>query len=234
MVLPQIRAHLAAAADQCPLTTAIETFPISEDGLLGYELVPDRDTHTYLILGCNAERRPVLRTTSYGVPRPGAVELIAVDGQLLSRGERATRYHVEPRDYLLQTLAEGAELAVTRLAALFPASGRTSYALSEKLQGFEQALGVAYYRLARWDPCIYFFGVPNEAELGFGLTGADGEEGALALQRPDLWTLTWNASPEAIRETWTFSVDSTVRRDAGAHTRSRDRRKRNRRASDGG
>lgn len=202
--------------------------------MLGYELVPDRDTHTYLILGCNVARKPVLRTTSYGVGRTGGVELIAVDGQLLSRGERAMRYHVEPRDYLLPTLAAGAELAVTRLGALFPESGPASYGWSEKLQGFERALGIAYCRLARWDPSIHFFGVPNEAELGFGLTGPDGEEGVLTLRRPDLWTLTWNAAREAIRETWTFTVDSAVDDGAGGRPRSRDRRRHNRRATDGG
>jgi hypothetical protein len=85
-LLPLIRRHLFAAASRRPLATALHLVPIVEDGLFGYELIPDRETHTYPILGCNAEGEPALRKTSYGVGTPDALQLVAVNGRVLSRG----------------------------------------------------------------------------------------------------------------------------------------------------
>ena|SRR5204863_6711708 len=48
-LLPLIRSHLVAVASECPLGTALDLVPIAEDGLFGYELVPDGEAHTYLI-----------------------------------------------------------------------------------------------------------------------------------------------------------------------------------------
>jgi hypothetical protein len=66
-VLPLISGHVVAAASRHPFGTALELWPIVEDGLFGYELVSDRETHTYLIMACNAMGEPVLRRTSYSV-----------------------------------------------------------------------------------------------------------------------------------------------------------------------
>ena len=95
-ILPHVRSHLVAAADGPARATAVEVLllPICEDGLLGYELVPDRETHTYVILGRNLQGEPVLRTTSYGSRRSGRAELVTVNGHLLSRAQRASRYSV--------------------------------------------------------------------------------------------------------------------------------------------
>ena len=84
-----IRAHLLAAAVARPPTCAIDLLPIVEEGLFGYELVPDRETHTYLIVGSNAEGKPFLRQTTYGVGASGALRLAAVNGHHVSRSERA-------------------------------------------------------------------------------------------------------------------------------------------------
>ena len=58
-LLPLLRSHLIAAASRYPLATgmALDLLPIVEDGLFGYELVPDRDAHTYVTIGCNATGR---------------------------------------------------------------------------------------------------------------------------------------------------------------------------------
>ena len=47
-LLPQLRSEFAAAAALNPLPSglALDLMAISEDGLFGYELVPDRATHT--------------------------------------------------------------------------------------------------------------------------------------------------------------------------------------------
>ncbi len=64
-LLPLLRSHLIATASGYPLPTglALDLLPIVEDGLFGYELVPDRKTHTYVTIGCNAQGEPVLRQT---------------------------------------------------------------------------------------------------------------------------------------------------------------------------
>ena len=110
---------------------------------------------------------------------------------------------------------------------------------------FDKALSVAHSHLLRWDPFIQFFGLPDEAQMGFELIGAGGEHGELTFQQPDIWTLRWSAPPEVINETWSLPWDDL---DAGrdqaegdldltdrpAHTRrGKERRKtRGRRATD--
>src|SRR5438046_7860225 len=94
-------------------------FPIVEDGLFGYELVPDCETHTYLILGCNAQNEAVLRKTSYGVGDPDALQLAAVNGHVLSRSERAARYGAQRRDSLYPNWLAAAESAWAQLRILF-------------------------------------------------------------------------------------------------------------------
>ena len=98
--LPLLRSRLVAGAAAFPLPVglALDLLPIVEDGLFGYELVPDRDTHTYLTVGCNARGDMVLRKTLYGVGAPSALQLVAVNGHLLSRSERAAQYRLQQRD----------------------------------------------------------------------------------------------------------------------------------------
>jgi hypothetical protein len=55
----------------------IDLLPIVEDGLFGYELLPDRNTHTYVTIDCNAQGEPFLRKTSYGVGVPNALRIPA-------------------------------------------------------------------------------------------------------------------------------------------------------------
>ena len=246
-ILPLIRRHLSAAASQRPLATALDLVPIVEDGLFGYELIPDRETHTYPILGCNAEGEPVLRKTSYGVGAPDAMQLVAVNGRLLSRGERAARYTAQRREFLFPDWLAAAEAAWEQFLILFPDLPRRTPILRENMHRyFDKALSVAHSHLLRWDPFIQFFGLPDEAQMGFELTGAGGEHGELTFQQPDNWTLRWSAPPEVINETWSLAPDDPDAAIGGkghgdhdlpdrpAHARrGRDRRKtRGRRATD--
>ena len=240
-LLPLIRGHVVAAASQCPLATGLDMFPIVEDGLFGYELVPDRETHTYLIIGCNAQNEAVLRKTSYGVGAPHAVQLVAVNGRFLSRSERAARYSVQRRDSRFPNWGAAAESTWAQLRNLFPDRPRQARALGENVRGLEEALSIAHSYLVHRDPFIQFFGLPNEAELGFALTGASGESGELLFQRPDIWTLRWNAPAEVLHKSWSVEVGELDAGNDRTHgdlhfpdRRAHPRRVHSRRASDCG
>jgi hypothetical protein len=207
-LLPLIRGQLAAAASRRPLATALELLPIVEDGLFGYELVPDRETHTYPIIGCNDRGEPVLRKTSYCIGAPGALQLVAVDGRLLSRVERAARYSSQRRDAVFPSWVAAAE----QLLVMFPEGSRRTPVLRENMHRWlDQALTVAHTHLVHWDPFIQFFGLPNEAQLGFALTGMGGEHGELIFHEPDTWTLRWDAPPEVVNASWSVLAQEPER-----------------------
>ena len=208
-LLPLLRSHLIAAAPRYPLPVglAIDLLPIVEDGLFGYELVADRKTHTYLIIGCNAQGEPVLRQTSYGADAPNALQLVAVKGHILSRGERASRYRAQQRNSHLSDWPAAAEAAWAQLLLLLPGRPRQPVAVREHVHRcLDEALSIAHSHLAQWDPFIQFFGLPDEAQWGFALRGAHGEHGELIFQRPDIWMLRWKAPPQAVYESWSVVV----------------------------
>src|SRR5262249_56459356 len=112
-LLPFLRSQLVAAATLYPLHSglALDLVPMSEDGLFGYELVPDRAAHTYVTIGSNAQGEPVLRKALYGVGSGNALRLVAVDGNRLTRSERAERYKSLQRDGCFPDWAAAAEAA---------------------------------------------------------------------------------------------------------------------------
>jgi hypothetical protein len=185
----------------------LELWPIVEDELFGYELVPDRETHTYVIIGRNALGQPALRTVSYGIGSPNALQLVAVNGRLLSRKERAARYCVQRKDTILADWTSAAKSACAQLHDLFPhrAPERNTVA-SRPHRHLEDALALAYSHLARWDPSIEFFGLPNEAQLGFPLIGPMGKQGDLTFKEPDMWLLQWHAAPDVVIESWSIAM----------------------------
>jgi hypothetical protein len=235
-LLPLISGHLDAAAWDNPYCASLQLVPIVDDGLFGYELVPDLDTHTYVIIGRNAQSRPSLRTVSYSGGDPGALQLIAVQGRLLSRSERASRYSVQSRDAVFADWHAAANAACAQLRMLFPQpdderSDNSRYAHRH----LEEALRVAHAHLDRFDPFIEFFGLPNEAQLGFPLSGASGEQGELAFREPDAWVLHWRARGEVLAKSWSIGTQPA----AGTRTRYDrrslpDRRVHHRRATDRG
>ncbi len=202
-----IRAHLLDAAVARMLPCAIDLLPIVEDGLFGYELVPDRETHTYLIVGSNAEGTPILRQITYGVGAPGMLRLAAVNGHHVSRSERAARFSTSVRDEPFSNWFDAAESAWVQLLRLFPKTLRQPEAPRNDLHGFEEALATAHLHLIRWDPFIQFFGLPNEAQLGYALTGTNGEHGTLTFEQPDTWSLHWTTATEVLYESWATVTD---------------------------
>ena len=204
-LLPFLRSHLIAAAPRFPLAAgvALELLPIVEDGLFGYELVPDRQMHTYVTIGCNARGEPVLRRTLYGMGAPNALQLVAVNGYVLSRSERAARYSTQQRDAHFPDWTAAVEAAWAQLLILFPERPRRPVVMRENVHRcLDEALSVAHAHLAEWNPFIQFCGLPNEAQQGFALSGAHGEHGELVFQRPDIWMLRWKAASNAVYESW--------------------------------
>jgi len=200
-LLPLLRSELVAATSRYPLAArlALGLLPIVDDGLFGYELVPDRDTHTYVTIGCNAKGEPMVRKTLYGVGAPNALKLVAVNGYILSRTERAARYCTQQRDSHFSNWSAAAESACAQLLSLFPERPRRPIAVREHLHRcLDKSLEIAHSYLAHWNPFIKFCGVPNEAQQGFALMGNSGEHGELVFQRPDIWMLRWRAPPEAV------------------------------------
>jgi hypothetical protein len=235
-ILPLIRGHLIAAAP-ASLATALELLPIVEDGLFGYELVSERRTHIYPIIGCNAQGRPVLRKNSYGVGAPEALRLVTVNGRRLSRNGSPAHLRVQRHDFVFPDWGAAAESAWAQLLPLFPDRPRQPPVLREiPHQWLDDALLVARSRLIRWDPFIEFFGLPNEAHLGFALSGAGGEHGELAFHQPDTWALRWNAPPDVVYQSWSALPGDVVPDDdrPDGYPGSPERRARGRRATDRG
>jgi|GEM_PF-695021 len=219
-LLPLLRSHLIAAASRHPLAAglALDLLPIVEDGLFGYELVPDRKTHTYLTLGCNGQGEPVLRKTLYGVGAPNPLQLVAVNGHILSRRERAARYSTQQRDYHFTDWPAAAESACAHLLSLFPERPRQPVGVRQHMHRcLDEALSIAHSHLAHWNPFIQFCGLPNEAQHGFRLMGVKGEHGELVFQRPDIWMLRWKAPPQAVYESWSVVLPDVDAANDSAH-----------------
>jgi len=216
-LLPLLRGHLAAAASRNPLPVGltVELLPIVEDGLFGYELVPDRDAHTYLTIGCNAQGEPVLRKTSFGNGAPDALQLVAVDGRVLSRSELAVRHDTQQRDSRFADWPAAADMAFAQLLGLFPGRPRRPVTFREHAHRcLDEALSTAQSFLAKWDPFIHFLGLPDEAQHGVALSGVNGERGELVFQRPDIWMLRWKGFPQPVYESWSVVLPDRDAADA--------------------
>ena len=208
-LLPLLRSHLMAAAFRYPLPAglALDLLPIVEDGLFGYELIPDRNTHSYVTIGCNAQGEPVLRKTSYGVGAPNALQLVGANGQILSRSARASRYGTQHRDSGFPDWPSAADSAWAHLLFLFPERPRQPVAVREHVHRcLDEALSIAQSHLSPSNPFIQFCGLPNEAQLGFALQDANGGHGELVFQRPDIWMLRWKAPRQAVYESWSVAL----------------------------
>jgi len=200
-LLPSLRARLVAAAvSSGGLPASVELLPIVDDGLFGYELVPDRHAQAYVIVGRDDDGVPVVRTTSYGNGAPDALRLAAVNGRLLSWRAVAARQRAERHDERPPDWPATAQRALAELDRQFPHRAHDAFAIGESHAGLEQALAWAHARLARWDPLIHFFGVPNEAQMGFALTSTGEERGKLVGDAQGGWTLYWDSATAVLRE----------------------------------
>ena len=99
-MLPLLRERIVNMSMAYPLPKglSIGLVPIVEEGLFGFELETDRDTRTYLIIGCNAQGAPVLREAMYDTRAPGALQLVARHGQRLAQPEREGTFRAQRRD----------------------------------------------------------------------------------------------------------------------------------------
>jgi hypothetical protein len=203
-LLPHLRAHLAGTAPRysLPVNISIDLLPIVEDGLFGYELVPDRNTHTYLTIGCCETGEAILRRTM-GADAPSALRLAAVDGKSVSRRNLSPRHLTQQRDFRFAEIADAVEAGLSQLVTQFPERPRQPIVLQVDVHRYlDEALAIAHAHLSDWDPFIRFVGLPNEAQYGFELTGGHGEYGELLSRRPDMWVLRWKSPEGAIYEEW--------------------------------
>ena len=203
-LLPLLRSHLATAAARhsLPGVVSLELFPIVDDGLFGYELVPDRETRAKLTIGCDGKGVPMLRKMSYDTAAPNVLRLAAVNGQRVTGGTPRMG-HAPRRDSLFPDWPSAVAAAWAELDTLLPERPRRHVEVNATAHRFlDQALTIAHSHLAAWDPFIRFFGLPNEAQHGFALHGAAGEHGELVAQRPEIWILRWKSPPHAIYEEW--------------------------------
>lgn len=200
-LLPTLRAQLVAASPRysLPVDTSLDLLPIVEDGLFGYELVPDRNTHTYLTIGYSASGEATLRRTLCA-DSPSALRLAAVDGMSVARRNVGP---TQQRDFRFAEISDAVDAGLSQLATQFPERPRQPIELRANVHRYlDEALAIAHAHLSDWDPYIRFVGLPNEAQYGFALTGGHGEYGELLSRRPDMWVLRWKSPEGAVYEEW--------------------------------
>jgi hypothetical protein len=208
-LLPRLRAHLVAAASRhlLPDGFSFDLLPIVDDGVFGYELLPQRATHTYLTLGCDSGGRPVLRKSLYCAEVPSGLRLATTNGRALTQCELDAWHRIQALDFTFPDWPSLADATFRDFAALFPEGPRQPVRFHDGRHGcLDEALAMAHSLLAAWDPRIDFCGVPDEAQYGIALTGAKGETGQLAARTAGRWTLRWDAGGSAVREQWDASA----------------------------
>ena len=218
-LFPLIREHLAAAAGRhsLPPGLSLELLPIVEDGLVGYEFLPNQATNSYLTIGCDDRGVPVLRQRKYRADSAGGLRVASVNGRAPSTGAKSNGSNLRRRDAILPDWASTAEAAWIELASLFPQQPRHCIDVDEAFQhGLDEALEIACGHLSEWDPCIDFCGVPDEAQYGFALTHANGGRGLLAARQPGHWMLWFQCPYASINEEWTVLVPANGRASAWA------------------
>ena len=132
-ILPLLRERIVdrSMAHPLPKGLSIGLVPIVEEGLFGFELETDRETHTYLIIGCNAHGAPVIRETMYDTQAPRALQLVATHGQRLSRPDREARFHAQRHDSQFNDWPDAVEALWNRLSMLFPGHPRQRVAIPD-------------------------------------------------------------------------------------------------------
>ena len=204
-LLPVIRAHLVAAASrhQLPEGFSVDLLPIVDDGIFGYELLPQRETHTYLTMGCDNGGKPVLRKCLYCAEAPSALRLATVNGRVLTPGELEAWHRIQPRDFPCPDWASAAQAVWREFATLFPEGPRRPIEIHDaRHRCLDDALAMACSLLAAWDPRVDFCGVPDEAQYGIALSNGPGESGQMMARTQGRWTLRWEAAGQVRHEHW--------------------------------
>jgi hypothetical protein len=204
-LLPVLRAQLAATAGRhtLPADLGIELLPIVEDGLFGYELLPNREANTYLTIGRDVCGVPTVRRSLYCTKATCAPRLAAANGYTLSPEERAAPSCTRQRDDRFPDWRAAADAAWAALATLFPGEPRGTIVVDDDAgQDLEAAIAHATAHLGDNDPWIVFCGVPDEAKYGFALRTDAGGEGQLVGWPPGHWTLTWDDVTGTLHAQW--------------------------------
>ena len=204
-LLPILRAQLVAASPRhsLPIGSSLDLLPIVEDGLFGYELVPDRNTNTYLTIGFCATGEAVLRRVEACPKAPSALRLATRNGEAVTGANSYPRNADQRHDSLFRELSDAVESGFSQLVTLFPERPRKPVELRVNVHRYlDVALSIAHAHLSAWNPFVQFVGLPNEAQYGFALTGDHGEHGELISRRPDMWILRWKSPEAVISEEW--------------------------------
>ena len=204
-LLPILRAQFVAASPRysLPVGISLDLLPIVEDGLFGYELVPDRNTNTYLTIGFCVTGEAVLRRAESCPSAPSALRLATRNGESVAGTNSHPRNSARRRDSLFRELSDAVDSGFSQLVTLFPERPRKPIELRVNVHRYlDEALSIAHAHLSAWNPFVQFFGLPNEAQYGFALTGDRGEHGELISQRPDMWVLRWKSREAVISEEW--------------------------------
>ena len=221
-LFPIVRAHLAAAATlhSLPAGVSFDLLPIVEDGIAGYEILPNRATHTYLTIGWERRGRPVVRESSYVDGRPASLRVVASDGKPAAADAVALR-RLRQRDTEFSDWPSAAEALWSELARLFPQEPRHAIELHDlRHEELDEALATAHSHLADVDPRIDFCGVPDEAQYGFALTEPKGGRGQLVARHPETWTLWFESSAGTVEQEWPMLPGSTHPTDGWVHASS--------------
>lgn len=208
-LLPLVRAHLVAAAahSSLPAGVSLELMPIVEDGLIGYEFLPNQAKNIYLTIGCDGSGAPVLRESSYRTLPQSVLRLASVNGRALPRDGIAAGLRLQQHDTVFRDWSLTSEAAWRGLAALFPEEPRHAIEVRGAWhECLDCALAIADAHLAGCDPCIDFCGVPNEAQYGFALTEVGGGRGRLTSRRPGTWVLWFQSAEITLNEEWSVSL----------------------------
>lgn len=208
-LLPLLRAQLIAAAPRysLPNNISLHLLPIVEDGLFGYEIVPDRNTHTYFTIGWCETGEAALRRSLCYVDAPSTLRLAALNGEAVACSNFSPRNCPQKRDSRFSELADAADSGLSQLAALFPERPRKAVEFQVNEHRYlDEALATAHAHLSQWNPFIEFVGLPNEAQYGFTLKGGHGEHGELVSRRPDMWVLRWKSPDADIYEEWAVTL----------------------------
>ncbi len=204
-LLPLLRAQLIAAATRysLPHNISLHLLPIVEDGLFGYEIVPDRNAHTYLTIGWCETGEAALRRSLCYVDAPSTLRLAALNGEAVACSNYSARNCPQKRDSHFAELADAVDSGLSQLVALFPERPRKAVEFQvDEHRYLDKALATAFAYLSQWNPFIEFVGLPDEAQFGFALRGIHDGHGELVSRRPDMWVLRWKSSDADIYEEW--------------------------------
>lgn len=189
-----LRAHLGRAAFHysLPAKLTLDLLPIVEDGLFGYEILPDLDTRTYLMIGVDTNDIPTVRKCLYCATSPSALRVATINGRTLSQQQIDAWSGIEHHDTAYADWAEAAAATWTELALVFPDRPRLPITIHDAGHAaFDETLASAQACLGDCDPWIDFCGIPDEAQYGFVLKGDRGEHGHLILRLRGSWELRW-------------------------------------------